>query len=462
MTSIIKVDNLQNQCGANIINENAGTITIGASGDTVTLAAGASQSGFGRSGSVNWDTTPKTTSPVTAVSGNGYFIDTTSGAITINLPSTPSAGDIVAIADYANTAATSNITVGRNSSNIDGEAVDAKIKINGQVYTLVYVDATEGWKTVGQTVNQITTKEFVAATGGCIATCGDYKIHTFTGPGTFTVTNAGNPIGSNSVDYLVVGGGGSGGTSCSPRSGGGGAGGYRFSNGTASGCYSAGPAPLGDSALPVSVQGYPIIIGGGGAAVPTSNIQGNQGTSSIFSTITSTGGGGGGGQANVVGPIANGGPGGSGGGSTGFGGANPGGGTIGSGNTPPVSPPQGNNGGQGNHAPGFWAAGGGGGGAGAVGGNASPVPTPTPAASTGAGGAGLASSITASSVTRGGGGGGVGVNIPPGAGGSGGGGAGISCGTGGSGTPNSGGGGGAGTASGAGGSGIVVIRYKFQ
>jgi hypothetical protein len=47
-------------------------------------------------------------------------------------------------------------------------AADAKIKINGQVYTLVYVDATEGWKTVGQTFNQITTADFVAATGGTI------------------------------------------------------------------------------------------------------------------------------------------------------------------------------------------------------------------------------------------------------------------------------------------------------
>ena len=461
MTSIIKVDNLQNQCGANIISESANVITIGASGDTVTLAAGASQSGFGRSGSVNWDTTPKTATPVTAVSGNGYFINTTSIAITVNLPSTPAAGDIVAIADYANTSATNNIIVGRNGSLIDGLAVDAKIKINGQVYTLVYVDATEGWKTVGQTFNQITTAEFVAATGGCIATCGNYKIHTFTGPGTFTVTNAGNPGGSATVDYLVVSGGGSGGTSaCSTRSGGGGAGGYRFSNGTASGCYSAGPAPLGSSALPVSVTGYPITVGGGGAAVPTGNTKGNQGTSSIFSTITSTGGGGGGGLA-PSGPTADGGPGGSGGGSSGYGGAAPAGGSIGSGNTPPVSPPQGNNGGQGRHAVGFWAGGGGGGGAGAVGGSASPEPTPIPAASAGTGGAGLASSITTSPVTRGGGGGGSGINIPSAPGGPGGGGAGSPT-TGGSGTPNSGGGGGSGTTSGAGGSGIVVIRYKFQ
>ena len=54
MTSTIKVNNIQNQCGANIINESSNTITIGASGDTIALASGASQSGFGREGSVDW------------------------------------------------------------------------------------------------------------------------------------------------------------------------------------------------------------------------------------------------------------------------------------------------------------------------------------------------------------------------------------------------------------------------
>jgi hypothetical protein len=49
------------------------------------------------------------------------------------------------------------------------------------------------------------------ATGGTVTCCGDYKIHTFTGPGTFCVSCAGNPLGSNTVDYLVVAGGGAGG-----------------------------------------------------------------------------------------------------------------------------------------------------------------------------------------------------------------------------------------------------------
>ena len=103
MTSTIKVNNIQNQCGANIINENSNTITLGASGDTVTLASGASQSGFGRSGSVNWQTTPKTTT-FTAADGEGYFINSGS-SLTANLPAGV-AGAIVAFADYARNFAT--------------------------------------------------------------------------------------------------------------------------------------------------------------------------------------------------------------------------------------------------------------------------------------------------------------------------------------------------------------------
>jgi hypothetical protein len=454
MTSIIKVDNLQNQCGANIISESANVITIGASGDTVTLAAGASQSGFGRSGSVNWDTTPKTATPVTAVSGNGYFINTTSIAITVNLPSTPAAGDIVAIADYANTSATNNITVGRNGSKIDGENKDAVIFVNGQVYTLVYVDATEGWKTVNQTFNQITLPAFIVATGGTITTCGNYKIHSFTGPGTFTVTNAGNPQGSTTVDYLVVAGGGSGGSLYA--GGGGGAGGYRESVPSPA-AWTASPLANPGGSLPVAATAYPITVGGGGNITP--NV-GSQGTPSIFSTITSAGGGAGGGRVCSPSISNSGGSGGSGGGGGGYCGTHPG--PSGSGNTPPTSPPQGNTGGiSSTSAPGYGS--GGGGGAGVVGANG----TSTTA---GSGGNGVASSITGSSVTRSGGGGGSGQNIGPGTGGSGGGGPGVGPvsfpspgGT--AGTTNTGGGGGGSlgpTGTGTGGSGIVVIRYKFQ
>jgi hypothetical protein len=81
-----KTPSVKDASGNIIISRCGSNITIGSSGAAVALAAGATQSGFGRTGTVNWDTTAKTSSPVTTVSGNGYFINTTSGAITVNLP----------------------------------------------------------------------------------------------------------------------------------------------------------------------------------------------------------------------------------------------------------------------------------------------------------------------------------------------------------------------------------------
>jgi hypothetical protein len=229
--SKINVNQVDTQCGS--------TLTLGSSGKTVTLASGASQSGFGRTGTVDWCTTAKT-SPFTSVSGNGYFVNTTSGAVTVTLPASPSAGDIISIADYTNTFQTNNATVARNGSKIGGVCSNAILSTEGQSVTFVYVDGTEGWKNVQDSTSNVTGNPFLVATGGTITTDGNFKIHTFTGDGTFTVSSAAICAANNNIDYLVIagGGGGSGGFS-----GGGGAGGYRFSNGSASGCYSAGPSP---------------------------------------------------------------------------------------------------------------------------------------------------------------------------------------------------------------------------
>ena len=425
--------------GGSIISQCGSTVTIGASGDTINLASGASQSGFGRTGTVDWNTTAVTSSPLTAVSGVGYFINTTAGSITVNLPA-GTAGDIVAISDYANTAATNNIVISSNGSqNIQGANSNYLINVNGGTVTLVYVDSTQGWRpTDAATASSIIEEAlFVTATGGTITTVDtDYKVHTFTGPGDFTVSSAGNPIGSSTVDYLVIAGGGGGGRfNCA---GGAGAGGFRESSGVASGCYTTSPLGSGVSALPVTATAYPITVGAGGSGAVSPN---TDGSNSIFNSITSAGGGKGGG-AYVPG---NGGSG---------GGGSPDNPTGGSGNTPPVSPPQGNNGAP-NSGP---NRGGGGGGAIAAGCSVT-------------GGNGATTSINSSPVTRGGGGGGGGyLGQPGGAGGSGGGGLGGNVNSpSADGTTNtgSGGGGQAGssgtpTNAGNGGSGIVIIRYKFQ
>ena len=206
----LKSNALKATDGGSIISQSGTTITIGASGDTVNLASGASQSGFGRTGTVDWDTTAKTAS-FTAVSGDGYFVNTTGGAITVTLPA-GSAGSIVSLKDYANTWDTNNVTVTPNGSDkINGVNASSVLTTEDQSITLVYVDGTKGWRVVQDSTSDVTGTAFIAATGGTIVTCGDFKIHIFTGPGTFCVSQNGTGSAPNDLDYMVVAGGGGGG-----------------------------------------------------------------------------------------------------------------------------------------------------------------------------------------------------------------------------------------------------------
>jgi hypothetical protein len=397
----------------NKISPRSGTdVTLGDSGDTFTVPAGASivnngtATGFGAT--VTWDTTAKTAN-FTAVSKVGYFVDTTSGAITVTLPATPSAGDIVGLVDYAGTFDTNNLTIDPNGEDIEGGTNNLLLTGEREGVVLIYVDSTQGWLAIS---------------------------------GINEGTDALEPI-TYSVDFLVVAGGASGGkcstTANSEGGGGGGAGGFRTSTQTVTG------------ATVITVT-----VGDGGALVSTDNTQGNNGSNSSISgsgltTITSTGGGGGG---NLGGTGSNGGSGGGGGADASP--PNPGG----LGNTPSTSPSQGNNGGNGVNS----GYGGGGGGAGAVGSNA------VNPGGAGNGGNGTSSSITGSSITyAGGGGGGTWTNSTFGSGGSGGGGAG------GSGNPSvingvagttnlgagGGGGGGSPANSGAGGKGVVILSMPL-
>ena len=200
--SKIEVNAVEPQCGT--------TLTLGASGDTVTLGSGASQSGFGRSGSVDWQTTPKTTT-FTAASGEGYFINSGS-AITANLPA-GSAGAIVAFSDYARNFATYPFTIAPNGSEkIGGVAATTKLNVDGQAATFVYVDSTKGWINVQNAEDTEVGATFISATGGSTADCGNFRVHTFTGPGTFCVSSISNCAARNEVSYIVVAGGGGGGS----------------------------------------------------------------------------------------------------------------------------------------------------------------------------------------------------------------------------------------------------------
>ena len=392
---------------------------------------------------VEWQTVK--TTDFTAVAGQGYFIDTTSAAVTVTLPASASLGDTIAIKDYTANFATNNCTIARNGHNIQGSAVNSILETNRASVVLVYADATKGWLyTDEHNVADLKLNTYVTATGGTETTTGDYKIHTFTSSSNFVVSCAGSsqPY-SGKVDYLVIAGGGGGG---SDAGGGGGAGGYRESAGTDTGSYTVSPLGSGVPSITVTAQTYPITVGGGGGS-------NSRGSNSIFSTITSTGGGSGPGASPGERP----------GGSGGGGRYTVSGGT---GNTPPVSPPQGNPGG--NSIPPAGAFGGGGGGGATAAGS-----TTTPSGA-GNGGAGGTSSINGTPTTRAGGGGGGGGSPA----GSANGGSGVNGGGNGrnyndaqpgfAATANTGSGGGAGADGGGpkdggnGGSGIVILRYKYQ
>ena len=350
----------------------------------------------------------KTTSFV-AVAGQGYPVNTTSGELTCTLPASASVGDTIEIVDYAGTFDTNNLLLNPNSLNLKGASSTLSLKYQREGVKLVYVDATQGW---------------VAVTG-------------------INETNPAISVQPASIDWLVIGGGGSGGLTAGNGSG-------------AAGGAGAGGFQSGSSVQLSSGTVYTATIGAGGAAASGTGISnGNPGsnttwTGSDITDVTSLGGG----YGAHWNPQA-GGAGASGGGGGG-GGSNAGGsGTVG----------QGNDGGDGSAA-GTYQCSGGGGGSGAVGADAVMGGSDGQA---GAGGVGTSNSITGSAVFYAGGGGAAGNNIgvTNGAGGNGGGGVGgLQLGDGGDGTANTGGGGGgsgcAGGASslssGAGGSGVVIIR----
>ena len=329
-------------------------------------------------------------------------------------------------------------TLAKSVSKLLGVFKDTDLSLRGDVQSTRYIaPPIVGIEATGGTITKYTS-------GGKY-----YRVHTFSHPNSdnFVVASLSNDSSTipNSVDYLVVAGGGSGGRGSDRANGGGGAGGFRV----------AEPGnPKTGTPVTASVQTYPVTVGAGGVANPGPNRGGN---SSIFS-ITSTGGGSGG---NRSGPNDAYKPGGSGAGESHEDNDN----IAGTGNTPPVSPPQGFPGGTGYNSGNASSTfgGGGGGGAGAAGG-------PSPTSRSGHGGAGHPSDITGSTVIYAGGGGGGSQpnnnNYPGGDGGPGGGGAGAGTGRddGVNGTDGLGGGGGGAKenlVAGNGGSGVVIVRYEI-
>jgi hypothetical protein len=209
-------------------------------GDNVYRASGVIAASGGGGGAITWSDTIQT-SNFSADSGSGYFVNTTSGEVTVTLPSSPSLGDTIAIVDYAATADTNKITLDADGNKIDSLAKLFSLTAERGAATIVYTDSTQGW-----------------------------LVHSAANIGSETL------ISNYDVQYLVVAGGGG---SSKGHSSGGGAGGYRT---VATKSFSV---QIGTS--------YPITVAAGGGPTTSGPTAAPSGTDSVFSTITSAGGGGG-------------------------------------------------------------------------------------------------------------------------------------------------------------------------
>ena len=94
-------------------------------------------------GGTSWQSV--VTGATTMVAGRGYFVNTTSSAFTMTLPSSASIGDTISIIDYAGTFDSNTCTIGRNSHKIQGASADMTVTTERAAFSLVYVDATHGW-----------------------------------------------------------------------------------------------------------------------------------------------------------------------------------------------------------------------------------------------------------------------------------------------------------------------------
>ena len=440
------------------------------------------------------------TSNFTAAAGKGYFVNTTSQVLYVNLP-VGVVGMEITIQDYAGTFATNKVILNANGSEkIQGSALEGRINTNNATAVLIYQDATKGWTSqdvelnattiswatpTGQSLTYSTpspqssqgaeaatfpTTTFTATLAGSTISgtatitglpTGITAAQTITGSGagnTLTVTLTGTFPSTNSlntnltlsgltivtpllVSYLVVAGGGGGGGATYWPGAGGGAGGYLTNYG-------------GTSLTLVASTNYPVTVGAGGAGGYSAN--GANGGISVFNNITSAGGGGGGGSTASLSAGSNGGSGGGGQGQV-----DP----AGTGITG-----QGFAGGVGGDGQSAYTSGGGGGGAGAIGQSGA-----AQAATQGGGngGIGVTNGITVNTGTgpyyAGGGGGGTNIANSTVGGQPGNGGGGIGgvhqTRTATLGTPNTGGGGGGDISTSLnpqgkqGGSGIVILRY---
>jgi hypothetical protein len=215
----------------------------GTAGQVLTSAGTGATPTWASASSLSWQSVQ--TSNFTAASGNGYPINTTSAAITVTFPASPTAGNTIVLTDYAGTWATNNVIINPNGNKIISATTNLLLQVKRESVSFVYIDATQGWLPYSGFQDAV------------------------------PVPN------SYSASYLVVAGGGGG---AATGGGGGGAGGLLSSTSTLN---------VGTS--------YTVTVGAGGAGGPSTYSDGVAGSNSVFGSIATAIGGGKGGTIGTAG-----------------------------------------------------------------------------------------------------------------------------------------------------------------
>ena len=120
---------------------------LGTDGQVFTSAgAGVAANYEDVAGGISWQAV-ETGSTMTAVAGEGYWVNTTSNACTITLPASASVGDTIIFADYDRTWGTNGIVIDSNGLNYQGDddTFDVEYGTDGMALSITYMDATQGW-----------------------------------------------------------------------------------------------------------------------------------------------------------------------------------------------------------------------------------------------------------------------------------------------------------------------------
>jgi len=171
---------------------------LGTDGQVLTSAGAGLQANYedAAGGGLDWQAI-ETGSTMTAVAGNGYWIDTSSNACTITLPSSASNGDEIIFADYARYWGTNSITLDSNGLNYQGQDDEYTVEYgtDGTALHIVYSGATNGWiPTLDKTVEDVPIKGNDNGIFG----------YGYTGSGT-AVTNIVSNVGVVATDVTGVG-----------------------------------------------------------------------------------------------------------------------------------------------------------------------------------------------------------------------------------------------------------------